>query len=67
MVFRSDQQSIISEVFTQDDEMCQVTDLFYWGRAHCGPIFRNPEGTTENRDQYSFINPGVIMHFSLTE
>jgi hypothetical protein len=49
------------------DELCERFDLFLLGREACGPVYRNPDGTSEDRNEYIYVNPTTVRHFSLTE
>ena len=38
-----------------NDLLCDQWQERYWGRKICYPVFRNPEGSPENKDEYIYI------------
>jgi hypothetical protein len=37
------------------------------GREFCGHLYRNPEGTPEDRNEYVLVDVFDVHHFSLKE
>jgi adenylate cyclase len=35
------------------------------GRKHCGPVYRNPSGTFENKNEYTHPNYDTVRYFSV--
>ena len=47
------------------DLLCLQFPAVSLGRPLCGPLYRNPTGTPENRDEYSYLNPSGVKKFSV--
>ncbi len=48
------------------DMFCLRSPTVLRGRQDCGPIFRNPSGTPEHQDQYTYPNATALKQFSAT-
>jgi tetratricopeptide (TPR) repeat protein len=46
--------------------LCLETPGVLLGRPHCGPIYRNPTGTSENQDEYLYLNAYLAKRFTAT-
>ena len=51
----------------QGDLLCLQFPAVSLGRPLCGPIYRNPTGTPEKRDEYSYLNAYEVKRFSVTQ
>jgi adenylate cyclase len=49
------------------DLLCLQFPALFLGRPLCGPIYRNPTGTPESRDEYSYLNGYEVKRFSVTQ
>ena len=49
------------------DLLCLQFPAISLGRSQCGPIYRNPTGTRENHDEYSYLNAYEVKQFSVTQ
>jgi adenylate cyclase len=58
---------MIGTASIKDGELCERFDLFLLGQEGCGPVYRNPDGTSEDRNEYIYVNPTTVRHFSLAE
>ncbi len=50
-----------------DDELCERFEIFLAGRYGCGRVYRNPSGTSEDRNEYVYVNQATVKYFSLPE
>jgi len=48
------------------DLLCLETPGVLLGRPHCGPIYRNPTGTSESQDEYLYLNAYLAKRFTAT-
>jgi adenylate cyclase len=48
------------------DMLCLQSPAVLLGRQNCGPIFRNPSGTPEHQDEYTYPNAYALKRFSAT-
>ncbi len=48
------------------DLLCLETPGVLLGRPHCGPIYRNPTGTSESQDEYIYLNAYLAKRFTAT-
>ena len=51
----------------RDDELCERFELLLTGRYGCGRVYRNPSGTSEDRNEYVYVNQATVKYFSLVE
>jgi adenylate cyclase len=64
---RSGDDSYTGKSWVEDDMLCDQWDNLYEGLKDCWAIYRNPEGTPENSDEYIGA-PGYGLYlFSSTE
>jgi adenylate cyclase len=67
VAYFSQSTSAIGTAFVRGEELCEQYDLLYWGRPSCGPVYRNLEGTVEDRNEYVYVNAGMVRYFSTPE
>jgi len=48
------------------DLLCLETPGVLLGRPHCGPIYRNPTGTSDSQDEYIYLNAYLAKRFTAT-
>ena len=53
--------------FVRGDELCEHFKGFVLSRELCGPVFRNPDGTSQDQNEYSYVNPTTVRYFSLVD
>lgn len=41
--------------FVREDRLCIRFQFAYWGQDHCGEVYRNPDGTAADRNEYLFV------------
>jgi TolB-like protein/Flp pilus assembly protein TadD len=63
---RGPDYQLVGTVSRKGDMLCSRSPAVLLGRQHCGPIFRNPLGTPENQDEYTYPNAYGLKHFSAT-
>ena len=49
----------------QSDMLCVRYEIISMGRVRCGYVYRNPEGTPAESNEFTFVEPGWILHFSV--
>lgn len=64
LAYRDTATLITGVVSTEGNKLCQQNNAFLMGRKHCGYIYRNPDGTLENKDEYIYVSPYAIYRFS---
>jgi adenylate cyclase len=55
------------KVSVDDDRLCYQIPGMLLGREFCGHLYRNPEGTPEDRNEYVLVDVFDVHHFSLKE
>ncbi|MCZ6862907.1 MAG: adenylate/guanylate cyclase domain-containing protein [Alphaproteobacteria bacterium] len=51
----------------QGDMLCMRFESIGMGRVRCGYVYRNPDGTSEEANELTFVDPGWILHFSIKD
>ena len=51
----------------QGDMLCMRFESIGMGRVRCGYVYRNPDGTSEEANEFTFVDPGWILHFSIKD
>jgi len=64
---REGDKSDTGKSWVEDDMLCDKWDNFYEGLSDCWVIYRNPEGTPENHDEYLGAPGYGIYPFSIVE
>ncbi|MFD1983893.1 adenylate/guanylate cyclase domain-containing protein [Mesorhizobium newzealandense] len=63
----SSQNGIISGAFTLEDNLfCTRSSATLLGRKFCGPVYRNPQGSSEKRDEYVLPDSVTVWYFSVS-
>ena len=47
------------------DTLCLEVPGILLGRQHCGPIYRNPDGTPEKLDEFIYLNAYLAKRFTM--
>jgi TolB-like protein/cytochrome c-type biogenesis protein CcmH/NrfG len=64
MAYRSANSFFTGEAFVDAGMLCIRTEVSLLGQDQCGFIYRNPQGSVENQDEYIYINEYSLMKFS---
>ena len=51
----------------QDNLLCLVDNKATMGREYCVPVYRNPNGSNADKNEYVYPGLRVIHHFSVAE
>ena len=51
----------------EENMLCYRIPALLVGRKFCGPVYRNPAGTPEERNEYVAVDVFDVHHFSLKE
>ncbi|MDX1431357.1 MAG: adenylate/guanylate cyclase domain-containing protein [Gammaproteobacteria bacterium] len=54
------------EAFVRGDDLCERFEGFILSRPACGPVYRNPEGTSADGNEYAYANPVTVKYFTLS-
>lgn len=61
----SSQNSMIAGAFTLEDNLfCTRSPATLLGRKFCSPVYRNPNGSSEKRDEYVLPDSVTVWYFS---
>ncbi|MCH8914155.1 MAG: tetratricopeptide repeat protein [Planctomycetes bacterium] len=63
---RGPDYQLVGTVSRIGDMLCLQSPALLLGRQDCGPIFRNPSGTPEQQDEYTYPNAYALKQFSTT-
>jgi TolB-like protein/class 3 adenylate cyclase/lipoprotein NlpI len=63
---RGPDYQLVGTVSRKGDMLCFQSPAILLGRQHCGPVFRNPTGTPEQQDEYTYPNAYGLKKFSTT-
>ncbi len=53
--------------YVQGGMLCVRFDNISMGRDRCGYVYQNPDGNSEEANEYTFVDPGWILHFSISD
>jgi TolB-like protein/class 3 adenylate cyclase/cytochrome c-type biogenesis protein CcmH/NrfG len=53
------------EVSVEEDKLCYQIPALVMGRKFCGYVYRNPQGTPKNNNEYISVDVFDVHHFSL--
>ncbi len=67
MAYRSANSFFTGEAFIDAEMLCLRSEVSVLGRNQCGFIYRNPQGSPENNDEYVYINAYSLMKFSVPD
>jgi adenylate cyclase len=65
VVYGSPTTLMSGSTHVQGDMLCMQTELIILGRVVCGYVYRNPEGTTAESNEFNYMVPGWILRFSV--
>ncbi len=63
---RGPDYQLVGTASRNGDMLCFQSPAILLGRQHCGPLFRNPSGTPEKQDEYTYPNAYALKQFSAT-
>ncbi len=63
-VERGSENQSVGTATRDGDLLCLQTPGLFMGRRYCGPLYRNPNGTPEKQDEYSFVSASGIRRFT---
>ncbi|TIX47634.1 MAG: hypothetical protein E5V26_01935 [Mesorhizobium sp.] len=62
----SSQNSIITGTFTLEGNLfCTQSAATLLGRKFCGPVYRNPVGSSETQDEFILPDSVTVWYFSV--
>lgn len=61
---RGPDYQLVGTVSRIGDMLCLQSPALLLGRQDCGPIFRNPSGTPEHQNEYTYPNAYALKQFS---
>jgi adenylate cyclase len=65
MVYAGGTTLMSGTTHVQRDMLCVQSELLNMGRVGCGYVYRNPEGTPAESDEFTYVVPGWILNFSV--
>ena len=63
-VYGSKRTFFSGKAFADRDVLCEQFEGFLWGRALCGPVYLNPQGSAADGNQFYYVNPPTYRTFS---
>ena len=66
-VFANVETLMTGTVSQKSDMLCERIELLMLGREQCGFVYRNPDGTSEESNEYEYVNPSSIFRFSVAK
>jgi adenylate cyclase len=66
-VERGPSMQVTGAASRQGDLLCLTFPALNLGRPLCGPIYRNPAGTPDQQDEYTYLNGYEVKRFSVTQ
>ena len=66
-VERGPNMQVTGAASRQGDLLCLTFPALHLGRPLCGPIYRNPTGTPDKQDEYTYLNGYEVKRFSVTQ
>ena len=66
-VQRGPNMQVTGAASRQGDLLCLTFPALNLGRPLCGPIYRNPTGTPDKQDEYTYLNGYEVKRFSVTQ
>jgi adenylate cyclase len=66
-VERGPNMQVTGTASRQGDLLCLTFPALNLGRPLCGPIYRNPAGTPDKQDEYTYLNGYEVKRFSVTQ
>ena len=65
IAFRNSTSMLAGDAWIDGDRFCVRFSADLLGRDDCGPVYRNPDGTTQERNEYVRVALGNLYYFSL--
>ncbi len=65
IVYASPTTLMSGTTHVQGDMLCMQTELILMGRVVCGYVYRNPEGTPAESNEFTYMVPEWILRFSV--
>ena len=65
VVYRSERSFIIGTATVEQDQLCLRFEANIGGRKDCGYVYRNPEGTAEQQNEYVYVSATGLRYFSV--
>jgi adenylate cyclase len=66
-VERGPDMQVTGEASREGDLLCLTFPALSMGRPLCGPIYRNPTGSPDKQDEYTYLNAYEAKRFSVAE
>jgi hypothetical protein len=66
-VERGPNMQVTGAASRQGDFLCLTFPALNLGRPLCGPVYRNPIGSPEKQDEYTYLNGYEVKRFSVTQ
>ena len=63
VAYRSEQSLVTGTASVEADMLC-LKSAYFMGRKRCGYLYRNPKGTLEEKNEYIYVRPTLLMFFS---
>ena len=63
-VFATKNAMLNGKIYIKNGRLCEKYEGFVLGRELCGPVLKNPTGNRQSLNEYIFINPTTVRHFS---
>ena len=67
IAYRSANSLNIGKAFIEDGMLCTQSKTSRLGRKQCGFIYRNPDGTSKENNEYVYVNIFSLMKFGVSE
>jgi tetratricopeptide (TPR) repeat protein len=64
-VYASPTTLMSGSTHVKGDMLCGQSELINMGRVGCGYVYRNPEGTPAESNEFTYVAPGWIFRFSV--
>lgn len=66
-VFAAATTFLSGTAFVKDDMLCERFEGFILSRDSCGPVYRNPGGSTADGSEYVYVNATTVRYFALAK
>ena len=67
MAFRTASSIATGTAFVDGDRLCEQVESSIMGRPLCGPVMRQPPGTSEDGTDYTYVNGSKVFHFAVVD
>jgi len=65
LAYRDTSNFVTGTAWVDGDTLCQQNEAFLIGRKNCGYVYRNADGTPEEKNEYVYVNVYAINYFSV--